>query len=356
MKRRNEFIDFLRGGAILLVLWGHCLQGCNADSFNIFQNWMFRIIYSFHMPLFMLISGYLFWNSRNKTLKDIIIRRIVTIGIPFLVWNTLLYFRKVVILREELSAIKYLQCIRYGIWFLQSIFIITIEVAIIIKLAERINGKVLVFRNFFLICAAVGNLFIDEIIGVHTANLFVPFAVGYLYAERKFDDKWKINSNKLFLVSSSIVYIILFLFYKEWSFDYISGVNPMTSEYKPYIQMGINIYRWLIGIVGSIAFTEIMQLLYAKYMNLKFVKFVNRIGKETLQIYVMQCFFLEGVISTVVTIVASKLGTNILAYNIVCYNTVITLGIAVVYAWLFDVILQVLSKHKKMYKVLFGCT
>ena len=102
---------------------------------------------------------------------------------------------------------------------------------------------------------------------------------------------------------------------------------PMTSEYKPYIQMVINIYRWIIGIVGSIVFTEIMQLLYVKYMNLRFVKFVNRIGKETLQIYVMQCFFLEGVISTVVTIVANKLETNILAYNIVCYNTVITLGI-----------------------------
>lgn len=90
-------------------------------------------------------------------------------------------------------------------------------------------------------------------------------------------------------------------------------------------------------------------------MNLRFVKFVNRIGKETLQIYVMQFFFLEGVISTVVTIVANKLGTNILVYNTVCYNTVITLGIAVVYAWLFDVILQVLSKHKIMYKALFGC-
>ena len=350
-----RLLIFYGGGAIMLVLWGHCLQGCNIDSFNIFQNWMFKIIYSFHMPLFMLISGYLFWKSRNKKLKDIIIRRIVTIGIPFLVWNTLLYFRKVVILHEELSIMKYLQSIRYGIWFLQSIFIITIEVAIIIKIAERINGKVLVFRNFFLICVALGNLFIDGIIGVHTANLFVPFVVGYLYAERKFDGKREINLNKLFLVCSGIVYIILFLFYKEWSFDYISGVNPMTSEYKPYIQMEINIYRWIIGIVGSIVFTEIMQLLYVKYMNLRFVKFVNRIGKDTLQIYVMQCFFLEGVISTVVTIVANKLGTNILVYNIVCYNTVITLGIAVVYAWLFDIILQVLSKHKIMYKVLFGC-
>lgn len=351
-----NLLIFCGGGAILLVLWGHCLQGCNADSFNIFQNWMFKIIYSFHMPLFMLISGYLFWNSRNKTLKDIVIRRIVTIGIPFLVWNTLLYFRKVVILREELSAMKYLQSIRYGIWFLQSIFIITIEVAIIIKITERINRKVLVFRNFFLICAAVGNLFIDGIIGVHTANLFVPFVVGYLYAERKFDGRWEINLNKLFLVWSGIVYIILFLFYQEWSFDYISGVNPMTSKYKPYIQMGINIYRWIIGIGGSIVFTEIMQLLYVKYRNLRFVKFVNRIGKETLQIYVMQCFFLEGVISTVVTTVASKLGTNFLVYNMVCYNIFVTLGIAILYAWMFDIILQVLSKHKKVYKVFFGCS
>lgn len=258
-------------------------------------------------------------------------------------------------MRKELSLIKYLQSVRYGIWFLQSIFIITIEVAIIIKIAERINGKARVFRNAFLICAAVGNLFIDGMIGVHTANLFVLFVVGYLCKEREFDGKWKISLNELFLACSSIAYMILFLFYKEWSFDYVSGVNPMTSEYKPYIQMGINFYRWIIGIVGSAVFTEIMQLLYAKCMNLRLVKFVNRIGKETLQIYVMQCFFLEGVISTVVTIVASKLGTNILVYNMVCYSTVITLGIAMVYAWLFDAILQVLSKHKKMYKILFGC-
>lgn len=61
----------------------------------------------------------------------------------------------------------------------------------------------------------------------------------------------------------------------------------------------------------------------------------------------MQCFFLEGVISTVVTIVANKLETNILAYNIVCYNTVITLGIAVVYKVNFAPLVDKCSKREK---------
>lgn len=26
---------FCEGGAILLVLWGHCIQGCNTDSFDV---------------------------------------------------------------------------------------------------------------------------------------------------------------------------------------------------------------------------------------------------------------------------------------------------------------------------------
>lgn len=51
---RNSFIDFLRGIAIFLVLWGHSIQklsqGSNIDFFN---DKIFIWIYSLHMPLFM---------------------------------------------------------------------------------------------------------------------------------------------------------------------------------------------------------------------------------------------------------------------------------------------------------------
>lgn len=50
---RNHSIDVIKGWGILLVIVGHILLG-SAD-----QNVLRYIIYSFHMPLFFFISGYL---------------------------------------------------------------------------------------------------------------------------------------------------------------------------------------------------------------------------------------------------------------------------------------------------------
>ena len=62
MVEKNRFyIDFVKGIAIFLMLWGHCIQFCAVGDFDFFENWVFKLIYSFHMPLFMLVSGYLFF-------------------------------------------------------------------------------------------------------------------------------------------------------------------------------------------------------------------------------------------------------------------------------------------------------
>lgn len=62
-KSRNIYFDILKGIAIILVAYGHVLQ-----TFN--SNWESSIIgktiYAFHMPLFMLISGYFFYPSVKK--------------------------------------------------------------------------------------------------------------------------------------------------------------------------------------------------------------------------------------------------------------------------------------------------
>lgn len=54
MKERIQYIDAMRGFAILLVVIGHLIQYNFEDAFH---NDIFNIIYSFHMPLFFFISG-----------------------------------------------------------------------------------------------------------------------------------------------------------------------------------------------------------------------------------------------------------------------------------------------------------
>lgn len=60
---RNIYIDVVKGIAIILVVYGHCIEYYSKEY--IYDNFFYsdivhKIIYSFHMPLFMVISGYLF--------------------------------------------------------------------------------------------------------------------------------------------------------------------------------------------------------------------------------------------------------------------------------------------------------
>lgn len=56
MKNRIRWIDNAKAIAILMVVIGHIIQSMySPDNFD--ENIVFRIIYSFHMPLFIMLSG-----------------------------------------------------------------------------------------------------------------------------------------------------------------------------------------------------------------------------------------------------------------------------------------------------------
>ena len=61
--KRIQWVDTSKGLGILLVIVGRCGIG------GIPLKW----VYSFHLPLFFIISGYLF--SYNENIRDFIIKK-----------------------------------------------------------------------------------------------------------------------------------------------------------------------------------------------------------------------------------------------------------------------------------------
>ena len=83
---RDPVVDAIRGAAILLVVLGHGLQYSLGDGFQ--HNIVFRAIYSFHMPLFFAISGYLF--KESDSLRDGLVRmrdRTFCLLVPYFLWT-----------------------------------------------------------------------------------------------------------------------------------------------------------------------------------------------------------------------------------------------------------------------------
>ena len=58
---RNQLVDIMRGIAMLLVVLGHTMTGCTVD---LQKSFLFNIIWSLQMPLFILISGFVTKYSR----------------------------------------------------------------------------------------------------------------------------------------------------------------------------------------------------------------------------------------------------------------------------------------------------
>ena len=88
---RNQSIDIAKGFLLLLVIIGHILQGTFEESLPRY------LIYGFHMPMFMAISGYLFSANFNKIatsdwIKKIINRALLPWLLALLVFTVYLKF------------------------------------------------------------------------------------------------------------------------------------------------------------------------------------------------------------------------------------------------------------------------
>lgn len=81
---RYNYIDVVKGIAMSLVVMGHVLSGCKSEemlTWNEMNVWSF--IYSFHMPLFMFVSGFVCFNPhKNYSLKSVL-KRCISYLIPF---------------------------------------------------------------------------------------------------------------------------------------------------------------------------------------------------------------------------------------------------------------------------------
>lgn len=157
--RRIGWLDIARGIGVLLVLWGHIFRYGGRPSI---------VIFSFHMPLFYMISGYLFSPEKESDFTSFVRKRARSLLLPYLISCLLglLVTLSVPSWRAELSLetifndVFYLgapNCLHVGqVWFFLCLFFVEITAFSLYKLLHlrtiSLAGKVL---TIFLI-AGIG--------------------------------------------------------------------------------------------------------------------------------------------------------------------------------------------------------
>ncbi|WP_455497031.1 acyltransferase family protein [Coprobacter sp.] len=86
-EQRVAFIDFLKGVCIFLVVWGHSIQYLSSSGYDFWNNRIFIFIYSFHMPLFMMLSGLFFIRSMSLPFGVVLKKRFFQLILPSIVWG-----------------------------------------------------------------------------------------------------------------------------------------------------------------------------------------------------------------------------------------------------------------------------
>lgn len=116
---RNIFLDVLRGMAILFVVFGHAIQSANNMNPGLPLQ---KIIMTFWMPLFFMISGYVdgFTHGGKGILSKI--NRLV---VPYFFWATIVFVLDVLIGKNLFSFGAFLTELGFSqFWFLRVLFII----------------------------------------------------------------------------------------------------------------------------------------------------------------------------------------------------------------------------------------
>ncbi|MGV9456984.1 acyltransferase family protein [Streptomyces sp. NPDC003635] len=117
-KQRDAFFDNAKFLAIVLVAIGHSWEPLKDDS-RILEG-LYTVVYAFHMPAFIIISGYF---SRSFDMRPDRLRRLITgVAVPYIVFETAYPLFKRVIDHDPGMEISLLDP-WYLTWFLVALFV-----------------------------------------------------------------------------------------------------------------------------------------------------------------------------------------------------------------------------------------
>ena len=348
--KRMVLPDVLKGLGIILVVMGHNIQFGSgreylADDRLFFGNFLFKLIYTFHMPLFMLISGYFFsMSAKRHTIREICRSRFYKIFVPMAMWN-LVHFLVTIIRGLKWAEYPYpLHCIRVYFetfvknwWFLWALLIYSVLMIPVLKIKNSLCKAV------YLLCIfALMHVTPDS----YSFNCYkycsIYFVTGFYWHHLKLQDtrfiSWFRKNDLIALILFSGIFVLMFPFMTRDTYAYTTGVTLLSKDVCTQIYN--NTFRWIIGYVGCICFILFVKIIISGKENSKVVLELSKIGRNTIGIYIISGLF-ENYCMPKLT---SKL----------FFNPVILLLETVLLMLFCGIVIKGIRKNEKASKLLLG--
>ncbi|WP_301197099.1 acyltransferase family protein [uncultured Duncaniella sp.] len=179
-KKRYYTLDIARAIAIILVAVGHF----NIEPMPQFYRYLIDVIYTFHMPLFMFVSGFLCIATMKKTsYMKFISKKFFRLMVPYFVTSVIIIFIKLLtekvqpvdhpVTVSDFIEILWLPKAGYFLWFVYALWWMMVIVPLFDTPAKR--------RVFLLISVVLFliNPYFPRLFCLHeTARFMIYFASG----------------------------------------------------------------------------------------------------------------------------------------------------------------------------------
>lgn len=275
MNTRDAYYDNAKFFLIFFVVFGHFIQSYIHDEKWIFS--LYTTIYTFHMPAFILISGFFAKGFHKKGYLKKITKKLI---VPYLLFQgiySIYYF-----FINNASAIEidplYPQ---WSLWYLMSLFCWNVLLFVFAKWKASIS---------LILAVAIGVFvgYFDEInsyLSLSRTFVFFPFfLLGYFFKKEHFETfrahKFKITS----IVLLAAFFVAIF-FMPEVDYKWLFGSKPYEALSTGHFNGGLI----RIGLYGLTLLAVFSFLALVPRQNYFFTKW----GTSSLYVYLLHGFFIK---------------------------------------------------------------
>ena len=341
IKSRIEYIDFIKSIAIFLVVWAHCIQNMGNNE-DFWENPIHIFICSFHMPIFMIMSGFFYKKNNYENVFAIIKKKARQLILPCFTWSIILVLittiyklhdGESIIFSERLYSIVYETFTRF--WFLRAVFVAYMVITISFIIFRKDHIACIVSVIFMLLLPDSLRLAMDKF-------MFPFFWAGYFI--HKYID-WIIDKKQIIILVSITIFTTLLMF---WKLEYYIYKSPMSlydlanntiSFHHLLERIEIVSYRYLIGLFGSVFIFLSLQSIYNDKLQ-----FISKTGSYTLGIYIIH-IFIEGHLLTRI---------NMSYLSFITYNFIITTTTSVLVIYICIFLIKLIQKNRLLNLLMLG--
>ena len=289
-KQRILYIDLLKLFTIFLVLWGHAIMHFQPDFHD---SYIFRTIYAFHMPLFMMLSGYFAVSSMELSPKDFFPKKFRQLLLPCISWAIVCWL---VITSGLIEGEFHLELTGLfagwiglidNFWFLKSCFICYTLTWLCWRFGRY---KLPAMVVALVLCTMQGRFFLN--------TMFPSFLLGVFLRQSAPFEQWM--ARHWYVPSSAFVALLV--------------CNLYFVEKYPYP------LRLALGLSGALSFFILFKFLFSNATQNIYIK-LAKLGRATLGIYTMQAILLEYLLPRYLDLSALPMTAVILAMPVLSLLT-----------------------------------